>query len=141
VGLEPLGVDLSFPYAEAFRRRGGPAIVASADALPFVDGSFDGVWSLGLLHHLTDRAARRSVEEMVRVRREGGYIIVFDAVLPSSPWRRPIAWLFRRLDRGRYVRRQEALESLLKSVTDWGFERVTYSFLGLESLHCVCAAA
>jgi SAM-dependent methyltransferase len=138
MGLDPVGVDLSAAYAEAFSRNRGPAIVASADALPFARSSVYGLWSIGLLHHLADSTARRAVQEMVRVCRPGGYIVVFDAVLPESPWRRPIAWLLRKLDRGRHMRHQETLESLLEQAADWSFERISYSFYGLEGLWCVC---
>jgi hypothetical protein len=37
------------------------------------------------------------------------------------------------------VRRQGTLESLLEGIAQWECERVTYSFLGLEGLRCVCA--
>lgn len=50
--------------------------VASAEALPFLDGSFDVVFSHEVLEHLPDD--RQAVLEAVRVlRRPGGHLVVF----------------------------------------------------------------
>jgi ubiquinone/menaquinone biosynthesis C-methylase UbiE len=136
VGLDPVGVDLRAHFAEAFRRQGGEALVACAAALPFGDGSFDSVWSCGLLHHLPDDAAHRAVEEMQRVTRRGGSTVIFDAVLPRSPWQRPLAGLIRRLDGGAWMRSQQALEALLADHDGWQTRRVTYAHTGLEGLLC-----
>lgn len=137
VGLHPVGLDLSAAYTTVFSRFGQPAITASAIALPFPDACFDGVWTIGLLHHLPDRVARQAVSEMLRVRRPGGYIVIFDAVMPERAWRRPVAWTLRRLDRGRHMRCQGDLESLLLHRESWMCERVDYSLYGHEGLFCI----
>lgn len=136
-GLRPVGVDLSPGRAAAFGRgHGSAAVAASAIALPFPDGCFASVWSFGLLHHLSDDHARAAVSEMLRVTRPGGHGIVFDAVLPGAAWRRPLAWALRRLDRGRWVRTQEGLESLLGEPRGWERRQLTYALTGLEGLLC-----
>jgi len=137
-GLHPVGVDILPEHVEAFKNHGEKGIVGSAEALPLPDNSFEGVWSFGLLHHLPPDAARRSVNEMIRVCCRGGYIVILDGVLPESIWRRPLAWATRKLDRGRYIRYQHDLESLLLSCHKWSSERFVYSFTGLEGLLCVC---
>ena len=104
--------------------------VSSADALPFADGSFQTVWNIGLLHHLPDDVLRRAVHEMLRVCKPGGRVVVIDAVLPRSAWLRPLAWLTRRLDRGRHMRTQSQLESLLGECGSWRFQRETYALNG-----------
>ena len=134
VGVQASGVDLSPEFVAEFRRRGGEAVVGGATALPFADGAFDSVWCFGLLHHLADDAARRAVAEMQRVTRAGGCTVVFDAVLPRSAWRRPVAALLRRLDRGRWMRSEAALTSLLTPRAEWECGRLTYSLTGLEGL-------
>jgi len=136
VGLYPVGLDLSFDYTAAFSHHGQTAITGSADALPFLDNSFDGVWSIGLLHHLSDSEARQAVSEMMRICCPGGYVVIFDAVLPEPPWKRPVAWMIRRLDRGRFIRTQFALESILPQCEGWICERLSYSLTGLEGLLC-----
>ena len=134
VGLQAYGVDVSEAAVAAYRRRGGTAVVASATALPFADGAFDSVWSFGLLHHLPDGAAQRAVAEMQRVTRAGGCTVVFDAVLPRAAWRRPVAALLRRLDRGRWMRTEAALTALLTPPAAWESTRLTYALTGLEGL-------
>jgi SAM-dependent methyltransferase len=133
-GLHPIGLDLSHAYALAFHGHGDLAITGSAVALPFLERSFDGVWSIGLLHHLRDDEARRAVEEMIRICRPGGYIVVFDAVLPNPGWRHPVAYLIRRSDRGRYVRREEDFKALLPFGKNFIMERITYSLSKLEGM-------
>lgn len=137
LGLRPTGLDLSPVYAAKFKQHGETAITGSATHLPFADHSFDAVWSIGVLHHMTDGMVRQAVSEMVRVCSASGYVVVFDAVLPEPAWRHPVAWLLRRLDRGRNMRRQQTLESLLINRADWLCERIQYSLLGHEGLVCV----
>ena len=134
VGMSPYGVDISFERMRAF----GPGVVATAILLPFADGSFDSVWSFGLLHHLPDHDARAAIREMRRVTRPGGRTVVFDGVLPRHSWRRPLAWVIRRLDHGHWMRRQEALDALLESAGAWSRERFTYSYIGLEGVFATC---
>lgn len=131
-----IGVDLSARRASAVRRSNGVSIRATAAQLPFADGQFDAVWSGGLLHHLADDIARAVVSEIMRVTRPGGHAVTFDSVLPEPAWRRPLAWAVRRLDRGRYVRTQVALEALLPQRRTWACERFTYARNGLEGLWC-----
>jgi len=47
--------------------RGLPLLLASGDALPFADKSFDAVCEFGILHHVPDPA--RVIQEMLRVAR------------------------------------------------------------------------
>lgn len=131
-----IGVDTSWERAAAVQRTGGVVVTATAAALPFADGEFDIVWSGGLLHHLRDDEARTAIGEILRVTRAGGRTAIFDSVRPEPAWRRPLAWAVRRLDRGRYVRTQAALEALLPERQAWICERFTYTRNGLEGLWC-----
>ncbi len=135
-GLHPVGLDISISYSRAFRERGETAVNGSAMALPFPVGSFHAVWSAGLLHHLPDSFARDAVIEMVRVTSPTGFCLIFDSVLPEPAWKRPIAHLIRRLDRGAYVRRQSALTALLPE-EGWSLKRISYTCWGLEGLFCL----
>lgn len=85
----------------------------ATDLSEFSDNSFELVYSMGLYHHLPEEAVIASLRESARVLRPGGKIIVGDAILPKS-WRRPFAWLVRKLDRGRWVRRLEHTTALLE---------------------------
>ena len=55
--------------------KGLPLLLASGDALPFADKSFDAVCEFGILHHVPDPA--RVIQEMLRVARN--VVVIFDA--------------------------------------------------------------
>ncbi len=136
LALHPVGADVSLSYLREYVARGDAAIAASADALPLAPESFDGVWSIGLLHHLPDRVAAAALSEMVRACKPAGYVALFDAVLPHAAWRRPLASAIRRFDRGRFMRSESALRALLPVELDWRGDRFTYAGTGLEGLMC-----
>lgn len=75
-GAELFGVDLTERAVEHTRARLAHAglrstlAVADAEALPFADGSFDLVYSWGVLHH--SPAPERALGEVWRVLRPGG---------------------------------------------------------------------
>lgn len=135
-GLCPVGLDLSWSYLREYTRRGASAVVGFADKLPFPAYSFDGVWSIGLVHHLPDHAAEAAIRELMRVCSLGGYVVVVDSVLPRSAWQRPVATAIRRLDRGEFLRSQGEFESLLPLRDSWSIQRFTYGVIGLEGLAC-----
>ena len=67
VGIRPVGLDLNVDYLKRLALADQQAVGGSADALPFVDGSFDCATSIGVLHHLPDEIAAAALREMVRV--------------------------------------------------------------------------
>jgi SAM-dependent methyltransferase len=109
------GADVSPVYVTALEKSGVRGVVSSADALPFPDSSFRTVWNIGLLHHLPDVMMQGAVRQMLRVSGPQGHVVVIDAVLPRSALLRPLAWITRRLDRGRHMRTQPQLETLLRA--------------------------
>lgn len=137
VDIHPVGLDISYQYSVAYHRTGSPAITGSATGLPFAAGTFGSVWSIGVLHHLPDEAAKEAIREMLRVCRQGGRVIIMDAVLPKSSWTRPVAAIIRRLDRGTFMRSQDELQELLPASQRWTIKIYTYALTGLEMLECV----
>ena len=139
VGEHPVGLDLTYSYCRAFHEETEPAVMGSAARLPFGPESFEEVWSIGMFHHLPDELMQQALDEMRRVCRGNGHVVVVDAVLPVRAWQRPLAYAIRRADRGRFVRSQAALESLLPERSHWSVERVPYSRTGLEIVICQIA--
>lgn len=135
-GIEPVGVDASPSYAQAFAVRGRIAIVGSADALPVGDGAFDEVWSFGLFHHLPDDMARETVGEMIRATKAGGWTTVFDAVLPAPAILKLLPYFIRRMDRGRHVRTERGNRFLFPETDGWSMRRFRYTYTGLEGVVC-----
>ena len=71
-----VGIDLS-PEALAFcRHRGVPAARAGLLRLPFPDAAFDAVTSFDVIYHAWVEDDRAAVEEMARVLRPGGLLLV-----------------------------------------------------------------
>lgn len=81
VRLTPMvsGVDISPTAAELTKETGAGTSVADARALPFRDGSFDLVYSTGVVDLFDDAGAAAILKEMVRVAGTGGRIVVVTA--------------------------------------------------------------
>lgn len=127
-----VGIDSVTELLHETQRDGVVCVCASAAALPFAAASFDGVVCFGLLHHLNDTDADLALGEMCRVLRPDGSILLLDNVRPSSGVRRPLAVLLRSLDRGGYIRTEDALRRLLECRSFHLGPRFTYSWAGLE---------
>ncbi len=131
------GLDSNFGYLKQYIRQSGARGVAGlAESLPFRSNIFDEVRCFGLLHHLSDAAALKAIQEMFRCVRPHGRVVIVDNVWPKNPFLRPLAWLNRRLDRGRWVRFEEKLFDLVKQSgeTEWTRYRFTYTLIGHEAL-------
>lgn len=131
-GLNPIGLDITPSYVKEYKKHGYDARVGNAQNLPFADSSFNGVWSLGVFHHLDEKRAKTSILEMMRVTKKGGYIAIIDAVLPVNVLTGPIAQILQKLDRGKFVRTEKENRQLLPSDSIWKTNRFTYTVFGLE---------
>ena len=76
-GANAFGIDLSNRSVDLAKERlrlfgfdRGRVLVADAESLPFPDGSFDLVYSWGVLHHTPD--ITKALDEIYRVLRPGG---------------------------------------------------------------------
>lgn len=86
-GTHVIGVDLSLSMlSRAAQKTGGShfeAVLADISSLPFQENGFDKVVSVTALEFIQD--AKRAIEELFRVTKKGGRIVV--ATLNSlSPW-------------------------------------------------------
>jgi SAM-dependent methyltransferase len=77
-GYRVTGLDISPKLVERGRRvyPGLDLIVGDAEALPFADGTFDGVLLSALVHHFPD--PRPLAAEVYRILRPGGRFMAFD---------------------------------------------------------------
>ncbi|MGA2772934.1 MAG: methyltransferase domain-containing protein [Bryobacteraceae bacterium] len=116
-----------------YRRTGRTGVVGAAELLPFRSHSLDSIWTVGRFHHLTGSKVTAALSEMARVCRRGGRLITFDAVTPHSAHRHPIAYLQRRLDRGRFGGSEDQpLSGSLPGLRN--SQRFTYSRNGFECI-------
>ena len=83
---EVYGVDISRVLLEKCQQdyadRDIHLIVGQAEALPFPDATFDNMFSLGAINHVNDPG--RALQELARVVKPGGIIVVADEV-PDLP--------------------------------------------------------
>jgi SAM-dependent methyltransferase len=87
-GYDMTGCDPSAGMLEVMRRDRPEieAVQASGTDLPFADGAFDLVMCVAVMHHVADPGdVRRTLQEMVRVARPGGRILVWDHN-PRNPY-------------------------------------------------------
>ena len=108
----------------------------SADDLPFPDGTFAEARCRSMLHHVPGPVAARAIREMIRCVWPGGSIILIDPVWPRVAWRRPLAWLIQRLDRGEWVHTEDELVALAREAApgSWACQRYLLSYHGTEGL-------
>ena len=135
-----VGLDVNFKYVARYTARYGYGCVSSITHIPFASNTFDEVRSYGVLHHLNDNEVCDSIKEMYRVIKSGGKVVIIDNVWPKDAIKRPIAWLLRRFDRGKWIRKEKELYHLCKSAVDsqWTKTRYTYSYTGLEGVALIC---
>jgi ubiquinone/menaquinone biosynthesis C-methylase UbiE len=118
------GIDLTAHAAEMTSRRlalrGIAAAVLQMDAenMAFADGSFDYVWSWGVIHHSAD--TRKVLREMSRVLRSGGTATVM--VYYRSWWGFYVCGILRRLFQKRF-RGRATLHRVAQHATDGAIAR------------------
>ncbi|XP_061165019.1 uncharacterized protein LOC133173976 isoform X2 [Saccostrea echinata] len=72
------GVDICSPLVENARNKGHEMLVADNLSLPFRDGVFDAIISIGVIHHFSSQSRRlQAVKEMCRLLRPGGQIMIY----------------------------------------------------------------
>jgi len=80
------GADFSAPMLDVARARNLPQaewLVADAMAMPFADAAFDVITVAFGLRNMADWP--RAVQEMARVIRPGGHLVILDFSLPTLP--------------------------------------------------------
>ena len=115
------GIDITFSGLAYARHRGERQVArASATCLPFAAGQFDLVTSFDVLYAFDDEMERDALNEMYRVLRPGGQILVNTAALKSLTGNHSVL--------GGEVRRYNRAE-LRDHLTRTGFtvQRITYT--------------
>lgn len=143
-GATVTGLDLTPRAVELVQRRleleglNGEVVTGDAEALPFGDGSFDRVYSWGVLHHTPD--ARGAVREAVRVLRPGGELCVMlyarhswvgyglwtrHALFRARPWRSLADVIAHNMESdGTKAYTKSELRLMFDGVEELSFERV-----------------
>src|SRR5678810_564388 len=74
---ECTGIDITDRYVDYAKRKYGSGryMAMDARAMSFADATFDVVSFIGVLHHMDDATAMRSLSEARRVLKKGGVVI------------------------------------------------------------------
>jgi len=131
-------VDINHVYIKSFQKlmNRNHGCVCSSDNLPFIDSSFTKTRCIGVLHHMCDEMAVKTIREMYSCVSNGGVVIIDEPVWPKNACFRPLAWILQFLDRGKWVRTEEEWITLtLKAVKgNWKKSRYTSTYLGQEEV-------
>jgi SAM-dependent methyltransferase len=142
--VDYLGVDHNPDYIEQARSRyGGRARFLHADvcdATAGIDGTFDIILAIGLLHHLGDPQAAALLAAARRRLKAGGRVVTIDPALTT-----PQHWMARliiRNDRGRHVRSATEYERLVQPAFSKVVMEVRTDLLRLPYTHVImqCSA-
>lgn len=72
-----IGCDISPPLIDICARKGHEVLVADAVNLPYKTNFGDAAISIAVLHHLsTESRRRKAIEELIRVVRKGGTVLI-----------------------------------------------------------------
>lgn len=72
-----IGCDISPPLIDICARKGHEVLVADAVNLPYKTNFGDAAISIAVLHHLsTESRRRKAIEELIRVVRKGGAVLI-----------------------------------------------------------------
>lgn len=107
-----VGIDISGPFiAHASKKYDGRFHVMDGRHLAFADNSFDDVLVAGLFHHFPDDYAHLVLQEIKRVTRPMGTILIMEDVMPPSKFN-ILGEVVRRLDVGGFIRSAEQYNHL-----------------------------
>ena len=72
-----IGIDLCLNFAKISNKKGIESIVGNNISLPFRDNFIDNILSIAVIHHFTTENRRlRAVNELVRVLKPGGKMLI-----------------------------------------------------------------
>ncbi|HPA19195.1 MAG TPA: class I SAM-dependent methyltransferase [Verrucomicrobiae bacterium] len=108
-----VGIDLDAVYVGGARRRAPGHTFHQMDATStdFPAGSFDGGLVVGVLHHLDDATAAAVLDELRRVVKPGGRMLIMEQT--HSPWTNPIGRFVNHFDKGGFIRSPEEYGRLI----------------------------
>ena len=110
--IDYTGIDASENYISAAKKKFPDQnfVFTTFDNKTKLNGDFDVVLAIGLIHHLEEETSRNLIVNASNVLKEGGQFITFDNVLYNGQ-----SWInrwFIKQDRGNYIRNLREYSSL-----------------------------
>jgi SAM-dependent methyltransferase len=87
LGFSAVGVDATFGMLQIARTRGtmAPLTIGLAQSLPFSDSAFDCLSDITVVQHIPYELQLKALEEMVRVLKPGGRMILMEVICRKDP--------------------------------------------------------
>ena len=127
-----VGVDIDPRYVETAARRSPQGRFYAMDArhMAFPDKTFDLTMFIGVMHHMDDELVRGCLNEVLRVLKSGGRVIIAEPVFTPGRW---LSTVLLNMDRGRNIRDESGYRALFD-----GFEIERQRFFSF-SAHRFCS--
>jgi ubiquinone/menaquinone biosynthesis C-methylase UbiE len=131
-----VGIDITPKYVEYARKayKNGKYMVMDGRKLEFPDKSFDIVSFVGVIHHMEDEVIRDCLQEVRRVLKSAGYLLLGEPVLTPNEL---ISNIFLSIDRGKFIRESSQYLDLL---SDFNVVRKRYFRFSFHRFLSVVAA-
>ncbi len=138
-----VGFDPNEKYIDKARRRFPDAelhVGTVSDVKNKIRGPFDLAVAQGVLHHVEDQSAVELAEFAASQLASGGRFVTIDPVLFAG--QHPVASMLARLDRGRYVRREDEYRTIVQTAfpPDSVATTIESGWLRVPYNHCVVIA-
>jgi 2-polyprenyl-3-methyl-5-hydroxy-6-metoxy-1,4-benzoquinol methylase len=137
-----VGVDSNEDYIEFAQRdpvRGAVFVVGDVTELSEERyGRFDCAVLIGVLHHLSDNDATRTLKAITEILDPAGRLVAAEPVW--EPSQRTTARVLAALDRGRYVREQERYNELVSRWFAKTVSEVRHDLFWFPYTHCMISA-
>jgi SAM-dependent methyltransferase len=135
--FRPVGLDATSSMLKraATRNLSGPLVAADAQHIPFRDETFSLVSALTVIQHLPWDGQRESLQEMARVLKPGGHLLLLDLIRGQGPHifpRRPSSWIAEASSAGLSLVEWHGQEYF---VVDRAFVKLARIFRGLVRPH------
>lgn len=141
-GVRYTGVDISPQYiARAQERHGARATfhVGDASRLALLDGRFDLVLAIAVLHHLDDEQSTRLMRDAGMLLKPSGRFVSLDGVYTER--QNPVARAIIDRDRGRHVRDADGYARLAQGTFESVRTVVRHDLLRIPYDHCILECA
>jgi len=112
-----IGLDLSYKALQITRNHSTNQIQGDIFSIPFRDNSFDLVYNSGVIEHFVDPTNRDAVNEMVRVLKPGGILII---IVPNTLciWYRLVKWITKMAGKFDFGYEEDYSPKRLKGIID-----------------------
>lgn len=111
-----IGIDINLNYIKFAQKhfKKGIFLVMDGENLAFKESVFDYIITIGVFHHLSKNSVEKVLNEILRVLKSDGKVIVYDRLSPASKFNvvgKLICWI----DRGKYIRSLDECIDLFQS--------------------------